>query len=303
MQTVNNIVSAFENFRMPQTANDLFQQTGKDVLRNRIAPFVARNEPVKFVMLGFPMKSPNDRDKVLGSLPDMGEEIAIHNFGRFNEAVRQHYAPGVDVSVVSDGYVFNDLLNVSDATVQRYEEQCLEMAKGLPITWHDLKDFYDRNATLATMREKVTAQFGITDGELERRILLDPDVNELYRGMIKFLTLDIATREFSSNSQLQKEAKRLARQMMFRNETYSALIRKEFSTHIRLSMHPSVNNGTKYSFQLIPSPKARQSPWHSSLLVDNDGQYATILKRDGIKEGFELVYKDGQPYYFINNKK
>lgn len=141
-------------------------------------------------------------------------------------------------------------------------------------------------------------QFGITPEVLEQRILLDADTNSLYRGMIKFLTLDLAIQEFPSNNQLQKKAKLLAREMMFRNEAYSHLVQHEFKDHIRLSMHPSVNNGTKYSFMLIPSEKAFTSPWHCAIAIEKDGSIATIHKRDAIAKGYEIVNQDGQPFYF-----
>lgn len=130
---------------------------------------------------------------------------------------------------------------------------------------------------------------------------MDPDVNLLYRGMIKFMTGDLAIKDFPSNSQLQKQAKITAREMMFRNEAYSKLVSSEFSSHIRLSMHPSANNGSKYSFQLIPSPKAWTSPWHCALLVNADGQYETIHRKEAMAAGHEIVFKDGQPYYFKQN--
>lgn len=85
--------------------------------------------------------------------------------------------------------------------------------------------------------------------------------------------------------------------MMLRNEAYSKLIATEFSDSIRLSMHPSVNNGTKFSFQLIPSPKAWTSPWHCALLLDR-GEMVTIHKKDAEAHGFTLVSKDGRPHHY-----
>jgi pyoverdine/dityrosine biosynthesis protein Dit1 len=128
--------------------------------------------------------------------------------------------------------------------------------------------------------------------------LMDADVNSLYRGMIKFMTEDLAMKNFASNTQLQKQAKITAKEMMFRNEAYSSLIRNEFPDNIRLSMHPSVNNGTKFSFQLIPSKNAWTSPWHCALLVNN-GEYETIHRKDAIAAGYELVSKDGRPSHFV----
>lgn len=85
--------------------------------------------------------------------------------------------------------------------------------------------------------------------------------------------------------------------MMFRNEAYSNLVKAEFADCIRLSMHPSVNNGAKYSFQLIPG--ARHSAWHSSIALYNDGRIETIHRKDAEQKGLKLVYKNNNPYNFI----
>ncbi len=291
------IVDTFQQFRMAPLPIDEYEQKGKLVLIDKIASFVDQSKPIDFVMLGFPMKSPNDRDKVLGKLPDKAEEVTFDNFSLFGEKIKSIYQPGINLNVVSDGYIFSDIMEVSDNTVAEYEERSMDMAKGSPVVWHDINSFYS-NGSIETKRQKTIEQFGITPDELERRILMDPDVNHLYRGMIKFLTLDLAIKNFPSNEQLHKAAKRLAREMMFRNEAYSKLVQSEFSSNIRLSMHPSINNGTKYSFQLIPSKLAWTSPWHCALLITKDNEYATIHKKDALKNNFELVYKNSQPYYF-----
>ena len=296
---IDNLLDVFQGFRMPMLPIDQFAQTGRAILADKMSTYIAKNVPIKFHMLGYPMKSPNTRDKVIGQVPDMGEEISIANFGVFNAKIKEFYTPGVNVSIVSDGYVFNDIMQVSDNVVGLYNEMSKDIAKDQPVTWYELQDFYSDN-NINTMRDKVMNQFGITTEILEQRILLDPDVNELYRGMIKFMSMDLAIRPFDSNNQLHKAAKKVAREMMFRNEAYSRLVQSEFTDSIRLSMHPSINNGTKYSFQLIPSQKAWTSPWHCAILLDN-GEYVTIHKKDAEANGFELIYKNGQSHHYITN--
>jgi pyoverdine/dityrosine biosynthesis protein Dit1 len=294
---VYNILDVFQDFRMAPLPTDQFDSVGKAVLADKMSPFVGANKPVKFVMLGYPMKSPNNRDKVIGTMPDLAEEVSLNNFRDFSNRVKEVYSPGVEISIVSDGYVFNDIMDVSDNTVALYNEMSMDMVKGAQINWFQMNDFY-KESSLATMRAKITSQFGITPEVLQQRILMDADVNSLYRGMIKFMTEDLAMKNFASNTQLQKQAKITAKEMMFRNEAYSSLIRNEFPDNIRLSMHPSVNNGTKFSFQLIPSKNAWTSPWHCALLVNN-GEYETIHRKDAIAAGYELVSKDGRPSHFV----
>lgn len=301
-QTTEKIIEVFEGFRMAPLPIDQYNQIGRAVLTEKINGFVSSGRQIDFVMLGYPMKSPNNRDKVLGRLPDMAEAASFDNFADFGNRIKEIYSPGAAVSVVSDGYVFNDLLGVEDRTVEEYGEASRAMSAGAPVKWFDIRDFYDRHSSLQALREKAMLQHGITAEELERRILMDADVNNLYRGMIRFLSLDLAIRDWPSNSQLHKAAKQLARDMMFRNEAYSRLVQSEFSSHVRLSMHPSVNNGTKFSFKLIPGENTHHSPWHATLLTTGN-EFITLHRRDAEAMGADLIYERGQPWGFeLKNK-
>lgn len=299
-QLTAQILEAFDNFRMPPTENDEYTEKGKPLLGEKIESFTRNWKPLKFSMLGYPMKSPNDRDKVLGKLPDLGEELSFANFNLFANIVKNLYAPGVEYAFISDGYIFADIMQTPDAVVEAYAQRNRELTRAirLPVTWYDMLDFYPAHLGLPTIREKIMSEYGITAEELERRILFDADVNHLYRGMLYFMEGDLAIRNFPSRNQLHKQSKIVAREMMFRNEAYSKLIQTNFADHIRLSMHPSTNNGTKYSFQLINSPYAKHSPWHSAILKTKNGGIQTVHKKDALAAGHEIVDVNGQPYYF-----
>lgn len=296
MTQIEHILDVFQAFRMPPTPIDQYEQIGKAILAEKIGKFVINNKPIEFVMLGFPFKSTNIRDKVLGIKPDLGEEIALNNFMKFNREIQAFYSKGIKISMASDGFMFNDILNVPDNTVIEYKEISNDFIKDDSVVIYDLNDFFSGNS-IATKREKAMSNFGISYEKLQAEILLNPDINYLYRGMLRFMAEEIAPKGFSSRNQLEKEAKRLTREMMLRNEAYSNLVRKEFADCIRLSMHPSVNNGYKYSFQLIPGPN-RHSPWHSAIVTDGEGNYETVHKAEAIEKGYSLQYRNSQPYYF-----
>jgi len=289
------ILEVFQGYRMDPTPIDQYEQVGKQLLAEKIDGFVNSNKVIKFIMLGFPFKSTNIRDKVLGVVPDLGEEITLQNFAAFNRAIKQVYEPGVNIGIASDGYIFNDILSVADQTVRDYGDISMELGKEAPMSWYNLNDFYQGD--LAAKRVKVVEHFGPTQEKLEQEILMNPDVNFLYRGMIRFMSEELADKGYTSGNQLQKAAKKLTREMMLRNEAWSNLVKKEFADHIRLSMHPSVNNGAKYSFKLIPGKNANHSAWHCTIFKNGD-EYVTLHKKDAINQGLELVYKDGRPYYF-----
>lgn len=299
MQTAINVADAFSKFRMPAIPEiDQFDTVGRNVLIDKMTPYILQNRPIEFVMLGYPFKSKNHRDKTLGELPDLGEEISLRNFDTFNKVVKDVYSPGVNINLVSDGLAFNRIMDVSDYIVDQYGEINRDTTKNMSVKWHDMRSFYSKELTTDQMRSKVNERFGISEIELERRILTDPDVNSMYRGMIRFLNLDLAIDVYPNSSQLQKAAKMTAKKMMLLNESYSTLIANEFKDAVRLSMHPSLNSGKKFSFQLIPSEKAKMSPWHCAIYIHSDGEFETIHKMDAERLKLNLVNKNNKPWYY-----
>ncbi len=297
----DQILRVFEQFRMAPIPADMYHQQGRALLGAKMEEQISKGQQLTFVMLGFPFKSTNIKDKVLGVKPDMAELETFKQFARFGAKMKEVYSAGVQVKVVSDGYVFNDLLEVDDRTVAQYKELCEDMIyqTEAPVQIIELNDLYSTK-NLAVNREKVMSQFGITETQLRHNILFDTDVNILYRGMIQFMGYELAMKEYRSNNQLHKAAKRLANDMMFRNEAYSNLVKHEFKSDIRLSMHPSVNNGAKYSFQLINSENAHHSAWHSVLVMDmRSGTVETMHKRTALENNYQLINVDGQAFHFI----
>lgn len=294
---VEEILNVFEKFRLDPSPIDRYDEIGRDVLFERIKLFVQKNQPIKFSMLGYPFKSRNTRDKVFGSLPDLGELKSLENFSFLNERIKQVYTPGVQYSIISDGYIFSDLWGIPDSDVLAYNEIVKDMGRIAPITFYDAASFYTSLPNMYEVREKIVMDFGITAEVLEKRILSDLNVNTLYRGMIFFMFEELAMQEFPSKSQHQKQAKIMAREMMFRNEAYSAMVQHNFHDHIRLSMHNSTNDGEKFSIKLLQG-KYKYSPWHSCVAILKDGQFETIHRSEGIERGYEIVNVNNRPYHF-----
>lgn len=292
------ILNVFEGYRMAPTAIDEYESKGKQILSERIDSFIATSQPIRFAMLGLPFKSINKRDKVLGDMPDLGEELTIKNFETFNNAIKQIYAPGINIRVASDGYMFNDILGVKNETVNIYKAVTTEYRTNSTVDIIDINDFFTGNDAEAN-RNKIMQQFGYTWERMEQEILFNPDVQMLYKSMIRFMEEEIAAKDFASGNQRHKEAKRLTREMMLRNEAYNQLVRKELADHIRLSMHPSVNNGYKYSYKLIPGTNTKHSPWHAAIVM-RQNEAITMHKADAVAAGYKLITKNGQPYNFVS---
>lgn len=299
-QTTIDILNIFEGYRMQPTAIDEYESNGKQILSERIGSFVINNEPIKFAMLGLPFKSTNKRDKVLGDLPDLGEELTVKNFSAFNNDIKTVYKPGIEMLVASDGYVFNDLLGIPESVVSEYKAINESFNANGPLKIIDINDFYS-GQTVSFKRDKLMQQFGYTWERMEQQILFNPDVNILYKGMLKYWDLEMACRDFTSKTQRAKYAKKLVREMMLRNEAFNLLVRKELPTHIRLSMHQSVNNGYKYSFKLIPGEHTHHAAWNAVVVMNHTGEAMTMHRADAEKYGYRLVTKDGQPYNYVND--
>lgn len=72
---------------------------------------VKNNEPVRLVLPAFPFKSPNNSFKVLGTLPDKAEDIALAHLNGICAAIKDSYPPGATLTIVSDGLVYNGMLD------------------------------------------------------------------------------------------------------------------------------------------------------------------------------------------------
>jgi L-tyrosine isonitrile synthase len=295
---VEAVLGVFERFRKPSAPGvDCYGEKGRAALAQKIAGYIDAGRSIPFVFPGFPAKSPNTKEKVLGHLPDMAEEVSFDGFANFAWQVEQIYPQGVDIHLVSDGYVFSDIVGVPDEHVDAYERECRRMIDGLPIQWYKVLDFFpqsDKDQAIATLMKR----FGLSNDELDTRITTDPDTNMLYCGMARFMQTDIMWPEDMSKSRRIVEAKKVAREMMRRSEAYSGMIKNEFPDAVRLSCHPSSNAGAKFSWQFIRGDNTWATPWHRALLVRRDGSHQLVRRADAEAAGHTLVHRYGRPYNF-----
>jgi pyoverdine/dityrosine biosynthesis protein Dit1 len=72
-----------------------------------INTFVQVGERVEACLPAFPFKSANKVYKVLGSLPDKAEELALERLNSMCAKIKQVYRPGARVTIISDGITYN----------------------------------------------------------------------------------------------------------------------------------------------------------------------------------------------------
>jgi hypothetical protein len=91
--------SSDEGSEKPYQVKKLFLPT---VLKS-----IKEGTAIKLVLPAFPFKSPNRQNKVLGTLPDLGEEVALANIQSLCDSIHQVYEGGADCYITSDGLVYN----------------------------------------------------------------------------------------------------------------------------------------------------------------------------------------------------
>lgn len=76
-----------------------------------ISRFVRSKQKVVMCLPAFPFKSANKVEKVLGTLPDKAEELALGRLNTMCATIGQFYEPGAELTIISDGLVYNGSLH------------------------------------------------------------------------------------------------------------------------------------------------------------------------------------------------
>ena len=163
----------------------------------------------------------------------------------------------------------------------------------------DAKTAYLAHASC--LRRELMSLFGDPTFDADEAIKTDNDTCLTYRGYIKFLTKDLAHQEETlalSKRARQNQISQIARQMIIRGKMFAAAIKANRGDYVRLSIHESAGE-KKLSVSLIPQIRGALgfTPWHASVAVGLDGSYRTVHAED-VRETHDLIYKNGQPYYF-----
>ena len=320
----NQITVLFEQeLQFKNKLEDMWDKIGREKFLNQAAFFIERKQTLQFVLPAFPFKSQN-RNKCLDSIPDLGEELALTVIHKFCEEVDNIYEFGLIFNIVSDGRVFADICKIDDDKVDEYDNG---IRKNFPhltkyIRFYDLNEFLETGNKHFEARDKLLKLFGNTVNSIEEKIKLDPDYTKMYLGFLQFNIDDIffikdgdkyifSTEEASklSITQCKKKAKENSKAILRRNDAYSKMIEKLFPFYIRLSIHAHNNSGPKFAIRMLPLDKISEelvsdstmhipTPWHNVVVQDLDGKY--FLKKKWIIEKMdaELIYKNGQPYFY-----
>ncbi|CVL04001.1 related to ABC1 transport protein [Fusarium mangiferae] len=281
-----------------------------------VSRFVRARQKVVMCLPAFPFKSANKVEKVLGNLPDKAEELALARLNSICVTIGQFYEPGAELTVISDGLVYNDLLGISDQETWRYGSALRTMAerkgfshlsfsrlqdlvavKGLPNDLNELT--YVANAT--NFRRTLFNKYG-RDGDLDidHEIAVNPDTLGTYKGYCRFLKSDLQHifGPAKSSAKYRKDVKYLAKQMLIRGYAFAGAVKARFPNHLRLSIHQSTGEH-KISLSLLNTKSGFTTPWHCSVVLMADGEWLSGLTVDFKADRLlELVEEDGRPSYF-----
>lgn len=327
---VPQISNIFEtHLQFQNQTDDHWLDKGKKLFESQVSFFIERDLPIEFILPAFPFKSKNTEKKVLSHLPDKGEKLALETINIFLTEIKNIYAPGARVSIVSDGRVFADIFKITDEHVSEYGVEIRKIAienEYNNISFYNLEDFLDKCETHDVARERLVSYFGRKIEDITKRVEVDEDYAKMYCGFTKFLLEDLYNfmeneknalrKKFQmSRTQMKKDAKERAKFVMMRNDAYSRMVGILFPLHVRLSIHAHNNSGPKFAIRLLPLEKINEklvsdknlhipTPWHNVVVEDKNGKFV-LMKRFQIERHMDktrlVLDKNGVPSHYIVN--
>jgi pyoverdine/dityrosine biosynthesis protein Dit1 len=269
----------------------------------RTRRFVAAGLPVHLVLPAFPAKSPSHQ-KVLGPLPDRGEELAIEYLKNVCAEVRAVYPPGARITICSDGRVFSDLVGVSDDDVTAYGQAVTALIARAGaedcLSTFCTEDLFDLGSHEA-VRRHLCDHYAEPLSVVEERARIHPSHRAMWNGMQRFLfedRLGLECEQSKSRTQLRKECATLAHGVIQRSNAWTRVVSDCFPTALRLSIHPQPPHSTKIGIRLLETDDVWLTPWHG-VVVERAGCSTLMPRHQAEALGATLVEREGRPSHYV----
>lgn len=243
-------------------------------LKDQIRHFVENDKPVTMLLPAFPCKSVN-KDKVLGTLPDMGEYLAIKKFVQVIRDIEAVYPPGAQLVIFSDYHTFSDYISVDMDAHYKYSEHLAEIVNMFnasnivsirnfqhfpEFTKYSAHDYIDALRELYADREY--------NENFDQLVNIDDHTHHTYLGLKKFMAEDQKhIIKDMSKKQRNNRKSEIAKGMMLQGKALDNFLNRHFSDHIRLSIHGHPLDGRKYSVYLFDEQQFK-TPWHNTVMFD-----------------------------------
>lgn len=252
-----------------------------DIHLHKIINLIKNKRPLEFVLPAFPAKSPN-KNKTIAPFPDLGERLSLRFLDDLCKKIMLHYSPGAQITICSDGRVFNDLIKVSNEHVDLYargidnliREDSLTALKTFGLDQHYSSISYE------AMRTQLLGDYGQPISVIKNKLHSSYSEKMLFNGIHRFIFEDeLALSNLLSKNQIRKIAKDTTYRVIQRSNAWSQLIEKQFPDAIRLSIHPQSCGSKKLGIMLLKSKDQWATPWHRVVLFDGN-EHVLIRKNE-----------------------
>jgi len=272
----------------------------RELHRDKLEYFVQRFEPIHFVLPAFPAKSPN-QTKVLGSLPDLGEHLALSFLQSLCDYVNCFHPPGARLTICSDGHVFGDVVGVTDRAVTEYREQLagiIEKSDFASLELFGLDDAFGGD-DYPKLRKILESDYARPVSEVKEDIRTSPAAQSLFNGIHRFMFEDaVGTRGDVSRTALRNETKETAYHTISRSNAWSRVVADRFPEAVRLSIHPQPPNSEKIGIRLLPARDSWLTPWHG-VVLDDGGKVSLVKRWEAEKLSALMMWRNGRPSHFV----
>ncbi|WP_394834647.1 isocyanide synthase family protein [Pendulispora rubella] len=254
-----------------------------------VGKFVARGEPVRMVLPGYPYKSLSER-KCTGVDPDDAEVYSLLYLDSILKEIRAIYAPGAKLIIFSDGRPYSAIVGVPDENVTRYVAGIRRILRSIraekrieAVTLEDLKKNEYGN-DFDAMRRWLMDTYGVPLEHIDEAIKSEPDLEYLYTSMKRFRFEDMEGRPHTvvidpndrsrqpvSYSSLGIKAKRrvvgdMAKRGMQLAMAWDAFLQNVDGEALRLSSNRKRCGSKKFSIATMPGSN-RHTPWHGAAVT------------------------------------
>ncbi|PQQ27939.1 L-tyrosine isonitrile synthase [Photorhabdus hindustanensis] len=276
----------------------------KTVQLPRIEYFIKKKKPIEFILPAFPTKSPN-RNKVLGTSPDMAERLSLIFLNSLCQRIQLYYPPGARIIICSDGHVFGDLIHVSDTVISQYHEDIKQLLHEMgainlsTFNLNDDKELCEHSDDFNLQRQMLIKHYARTEESIKEELLQNSDGLQLYRAVTRFLYEDSLLPGYTgSNNALQKDAKQRAVGVIQRSWAWGSLLDTHFPKAIRLSIHPQPASSIKLGIHMMPTRDDWLTPWHG-VAANVNGQFILMKHKEVQMMGGKLVNIHGKPSHYV----
>jgi pyoverdine/dityrosine biosynthesis protein Dit1 len=266
----------------------------------RVASFLARGEPLLFVLPGFPGKSPN-RLKVLDCVPDKAEWLVLGFLQSLCDRIAEAYAPGARIVLCSDGRVFSDVLGIPDADITRYQlglQRMLQERGARSLSLFNLAHELGAGTDFEAMRQRLMEGYGEPLEVLRAAVRRGGEAASLHRGLARTLFEDaLGSENREGLAALRKRSRERAYGVLQRSKAWGALVATRFPGALRLSIHPQACGSGKLGLGFPGTADPWLTPWHG-VAVEVTGRFILMPRHEAERRGCTLVHSEGRPSHF-----